>query len=161
MKVSAVLACSLPGSFLDAKCSGNGPQREPKSFKIALEKLPPKTIVFLIDLGSETAPKSIPLGFFSGPLFGPGGPWAPKRPKIGPSAHFFTHFHVFPVFFLVSRDPCGNLRRLLQHIFMSVLCVSLIVSMCLFCFPEFPAEIYASFVWVVAGVSHDFFFSDV
>ena len=105
MKVSAVLACSLPGSFLDAKCSGNGPQREPKSFKIALEKLPPETIVFLIDLGSETAPKSIPLGFFSGPLFGPGGPWAPKRPKIGPRAFcFYTFSCISSVFHRFQRS---------------------------------------------------------
>ena len=161
MKVSAVLACSLSGSFLEAKCSENDPRREPKSLKIALEKLPTETIVFLIDLGSETAPKSIPLGFFRGPFSVLGALGPQNVPKLAPGLFVFTHFHVFPVFFIVSRDPCGNLRRLLQHIFMSVLCVSLIVSMCLFCFPEFPAEIYASFVWVVAGVSHDFFFSDV
>ena len=140
MKVSAVLACSLSGSFLEAKCSENGPRREPKSLKIALEKLPPKTIVFLIDFGSEKAPKSIPLGFFRGPfsVLGALGPQnVPNRPQ-GSFFHTFPRIsrvfaHIFQCFSSFPGDPCGNLRRFLQHIVMSVLCVSLIFVQCV-CF---------------------------
>ena len=48
-----------------------------------------------------------------------------------------------------------------DNIFSCIFCVFLSFFLCVCFAPEFPAEIYASFVWVVAGVSHDFFFSDV
>jgi hypothetical protein len=168
MKVSAVLACSLSGSFLEAKCSENGPRSEPESLKIALEKRPPKTIVFLIDFGSEKAPKSIPLGFFWGP-FSVLGALGPQNVPNSPPGLFFSpifpHFrvfaHIFNVFFRFP-EILAEIYAGFCNICSCLFCVFLaFVSMCLFCFPEFPAEIYASFVWVVAGVSHDLFFSDV
>ena len=145
MKVSAVLACSLSGSFLEVKCSENGPRREPKSLKIAFEKLVQKTIVFLIDFGSEKVPKSIPLGFFRGP-FSVLGALGPQNIPNMPQCFFFHTFsRIFRVFALIfdcfcsfPGDPCGNLRRLLQHFVMPVLCVSLIVFNVFVLFPRVP-----------------------
>ena len=131
MKVSAVLACSLSGSFLEAKCSENGPRREPKSLKIALEKLPQKTIVFLIDFGSEKAPKSIPLGFFRGP-FSVLGALGPQNVPNRPQGSFFHTFscisrvfaHIFQCFSSFPGDPCGNLRRSATYFHVCSLCFS-------------------------------------
>ena len=131
MKVSAVLACSLSGSLLEAKCSENNLRREPESLKIALEKLPLKTIVFLIDFGSEKAPKSIPVGFFRGP-FSVLGALGPQNVPNRPLGSFFRTFSrisvfllIFSMFFFVSwRSLRKSTQVLTTYFHVSSVCFS-------------------------------------
>ena len=99
------------------------------------------------------------------------GPLGPKTSQISPWAPFFTHFPVFPCFvcshfsifvFLSWRSLRKSTQVFATYVHVCSVCVCrLLCSMFLFRSLELPVEIYASFVWVVAGVSHDFFFSDV
>ena len=60
---------------------------------------------FLDRFGLRNGTKINPFGIFSGPLFGPGGPWAPKRPKIGPRAFcFYTFSCISSVFHRFQRS---------------------------------------------------------